>query len=129
MFAYWTSIDDEYLNVEAEVVRCVQNDGVINIIFKSSEEGNVVEGRLSIAACDGVQKSEGLWRYPDSKKENSRFSETQQESNEEEIIASIEGELKGFTGTDILFVGTWIDKSGQCEGHVYEFEIDAIISN
>lgn len=125
MKIYFDAIDPEYMDYEAEVVRCVLQGDTINITFRAKEENKRVEGRVSLKATSTEQTTTGHWRYPANRFQVQRFAEATHPKVEDEIMATVTGRLKNFRGKKVLFQGKWEDLP---EGPAYEFEIQAEIS-
>ncbi len=123
MELYLTSVDSENENYETKITACVLSNGLINILFQVNDEGDSVQGRLSLKLINQLQSTTGYWIYPDTKKVAARFSETQLESEESKFKAKVTGTLKNYRGKKVVFQGSWIDEDGE-----YEIEIDAEIT-
>jgi len=125
MKAIWSLKDEDY---EANVTKCVMVGDSINILFKLIDDGNKVEGQLSLKATNDEQTVEGSWNYHDKKKQNPLPGGAPLESEEETIKATVTGKLQNFRGKQVQFVGKWDEKVFDPELGVYDFEIDANIS-
>ena len=123
MKLYLNSVDGENENYEADVTTCILSNDSINILFQTMDDGEPVQGRLSLQPINQRQSAVGYWIYPDTKKEVARISEKQKESEESKIEAKITGTLYNYKGNKVVFSGTWIDEDGE-----YELDIDAKIT-
>ena len=123
MELYLTSVDGENEDYETEITTCVLTNNSINILFQTIDDGDKIQGRLSLKPINGIQSTTGYWIYPDTKKETARFSETQHKSEESRLKAKITGSLKNYRGKKVVFHGSWVDVDGE-----YEIEIDAKIA-
>ena len=122
MKAYWDAHSEEDEDLEADIVACKLVDDQINVLFKSSDEDDGAEGRISIPVKKGPQVLDAVWRYPDAPIEKSRFTEEAYEQEDVEIKAIVRGELIDFDGRKVLFRGVWED---ELNGPAYDFELDA----
>lgn len=128
MQAFWTIRNDEDgVNLEAEVVRCVKTKDRINLIFKGTyNREEPVEARISLKQTGEHQMAEGVWIFPDKQKEQPRFSE--RESDSEAVIykAKVTGSLESFEGERVIFTGVWDETdSNPSDGCIYDFGLEA----
>ncbi len=119
MSIYLTPHNDEYEEYEGEIAKCILKDGYINIVFQAEDDGEIVQGRISLKATEKEQKANGVWIYPEEKKEKARFTERQNESEEYRITSTIIGKLKKFKKNKVVFSGVWKDEDTD-----YDLEIE-----
>jgi hypothetical protein len=120
----WSS--ESYEN-EGKITRCVLVDGAINILFEVIDDGESVQGRISLKPTNDEQTTEGYWNYPDTKKQNP-LSIFPLDSDEINIKATVTGKLQNFRGKSVKFSGIWDETVwDKEEGEVCDFELDAYI--
>jgi hypothetical protein len=121
----WSS--ESYEN-EGKITRCVLVDGAINILFEVMDDGESVQGRISLKPTNDEQTTEGYWNYPDTKKQNPLSSISPLDSDEINIKAIVTGKLQNFRGKSVAFSGIWDETVwDKEEGDVCDFELDAYI--
>lgn len=123
MKIYLIPHNDEYSDQEGDISTCVLHNGKINILFNVIDDGSPVQGKLSIEPTEKYQKLTGLWIYPVTRKESSKFTDRQNESEEYIVESAIEGKLEDYDGKQVIFSGTWTDEDGS-----YDLDIEAEIT-
>ena len=119
-------VSDEYEN-EGTISKCVMVKDSINILFEVMDDGESVQGRISLKPTNDEQTTEGYWNYPDTKKQNP-LSISPFDSDEINIKAIVTGKLQNFRGKSVQFNGIWDETVwDKEEGDVYDFELDAYI--
>ena len=118
---------DDYEN-EGIITRCVLVEDSINILFEVMDDGEPVQGRISLRPTNEEQTTEGYWNYTDTKKVNPLSSTTPLEPEETNIKATVTGKLQNFRGKKVEFVGTWDETVWDKEdGDICDFELDTSI--
>lgn len=125
MKAYWSSVDGEYDDYEADVINCIKKGDEINILFVTQEDGQAIQGRLSLVVTNEEQSTKAVWIYADTKKEVPKICDSKIDSEESIIEAEVSGKIRNFGGNKVMFEGKWKDNDGA--EYDFDFDVDAVL--